>query len=124
MRYAENTPRALSQVEATNSPGLLKTGEPHNPENDLDRVSGVVPMDSKVFDRLHDTVYETVKPETYGERRFLTRCLQAVLSVQGQWTEAETMRVLKVLVESRAGVKVMFGQVEFTNDGLPDAQVA
>jgi hypothetical protein len=124
MLYGENLPETLThaQVVAAGSPATLD-GQ-HRPGNDTDRVSGVVPVDSVTFDRLHNTVYEQVKPETHGERRFLTQCIQAVLSAEGQWTEAETKRVLNVLLESREGVKVMFQQVEFTNDGFPDSQVA
>lgn len=124
MLYGENLPTELTQAQAVAAGSAAALDGQHQPENDVDRRSGVVALDSVTFDQLHETVYAKVQPETHGERRFLTQCLQAVLSVEGQWTEQETMRVMNALLESRAGVKVMFQQVEFTNDGFPDSQVA
>jgi hypothetical protein len=122
MLYSKDLPEDLTQ-SATHRKAADLVGK-GQPENDTDKVNHRPPYDENVFDRLHEAVYQKVQPETHGERFFLTRCLRAVLSAEGQWTEGETMNVLNALLESRAGLTVKFKEVEFTNDGFPDSQVA
>ena len=122
MLYSNDLPENLTQsASAGKAADLVGKGRP---ENDTDKVNGRVQYDENTFDRLHEAVYNRVQPETHGERFFLTRCLRAVLSAEGQWTEQETMTVLNALLESREGLTVKFKEVEFTNDGFPDSQVA
>jgi hypothetical protein len=117
MLYEANTP------EPGSLPGVPGEQQPTNGHVDTTKRPKNV-LDTEVFDRLHAKVYDAVKPATHGERIFLTRCIQAVLEADGQWTDEETMQVLNALIASREGVKAMFRQEELINDGLPDFQVA
>lgn len=124
MLYAKDLPEQLTHGETVAADTLAAVDGHQRSEIDSCHENLTTPGDSGVFDRLHEVVYERVKPETHGERSFLTRCLRAVLETGGQWTEEETMRVLNVLLQSREGAKVVFRQEEFTNNGFPDCQVA